>query len=395
MSGSQRRDHRMARARTLLAPAALAAALVATAALSVTAGTALTAQPVARQAQTTSTVAPVKVSAVKTGTAKVPGWRVVATFPLVGETFVNGAIAANSASAAWSVWTAPGFTAVYRWTASAWAKVPLSSKAASFVRSAVAFDGDSAGDFWMFGGKPAEALRWTGGAWKFQAIPAWVLQKGAAGDTAAVFGPANVWVFSLGAGAYAAHYNGHTWAKVKLPAAVGEVSVVAANDLWALAKNVALHWNGRAWAVIKIPAAPGKPPASFGELSATGADSAWVWRTLLVPGPPTIGRVLHWNGKTWQSVAGLPADEISSAVPDGAGGLWATGGDINPGGFNSFYHLTGGHWTQVATPAGVFNHEAEYLTWIPGSRSLWGVAAGMTTTKGKVTFDSVILKYGP
>ena len=387
MPRPQRRDHTAATARTLLPPAVLACALLATAALSVTAGTHLATQPVARQARTTAVIP------ASTAPAKTPGWRVVATFPPAGGATVSGTIAANSAGAAWSVWTGPNFAAVYRWTGKAWVKVPLTSEVAAYVRSAAAFGGDSASDFWLLAAKPtAAALRWTGSAWKFQAVPSWVLQKAAGGDTAAVFGPGDVWVFGLGASAYAAHYDGHTWAKVKLPAAVGEVSAVAANDIWGLGRDAAVHWNGRAWATIKIPAAAGKPPESFGELSATGPKSAWVWRTLLVPGPGPVARVLHWNGTKWLSVAATPADSIYSAVPDGAGGLWATGIDINPGGFADFYHLAGGHWTQADNPAGVFNHAPEYLTWIPGTRSLWAVATGVTA---KGTLDSVILKYGP
>jgi hypothetical protein len=357
----------------LVGLAVLASALLGTAALSVIAGTHVAASPVARQATTSAVHGTTKAPAAKT-----PGWRVVAAFPPVGGSAVNGAIAANSAGDAWSVLTGTRFAAVYRWTGKAWAKVPLTSKVTPYVESAVAFDGNSASDFWLFSSRrPAAALHWTGTAWTLSAIPSWVLPKGTSGADAAVFGPDNVWVFHLGAGAYAAHDNGQGWAKVKLPAAVSEVSAVAAKDIWALAGNRALHWNGHAWAAIKIPAKAG----SLGYLSATGPKSAWVWGS----------GVLHWNGSSWQKVAGTPADIVYSAVPDGSGGLWATGIDINPGGFADFYHLTGGHWTQADNPSGVWNHAPEYLTWIPGSHSLWAVANGVTA-KG---LDTVILKYGP
>lgn len=383
---SHHRRSAAARAHILLGPAALASALLATAALSVVAGTHLATRPIARQASATGAM-----TAERTSAARTPGWRVVAAFPPVAGTPVSGAIAANSAGAAWSVLTAPGFAAVYRWTGKTWAKVPLTSKVIPYVRSAIAFDGDSPGDFWLFSSyRRTQMLRWTGKGWTTSAIPSWVLPKGASGEHAAVFGPDNVWVFALGAGAYAAHDNGHGWAKVKLPAAIDEVSAVAANDIWALAGRTALHWNGHGWATIKLPAATGKPPESFGFLSATGPKSAWVWRTLLLPATRTVAEILHWNGTKWQPVAATPADIIYSAVPDGAGGLWATGLDVNPSGFASFYHLTGSHWTRADNPAGVWDHAPEYLTWIPGSHSLWGVAEGVTA-KG---LDTVILKYG-
>jgi hypothetical protein len=78
-------------------------------------------------------------------------------------------------------------------------------------------------------------------------------------------------------------------------------------------------------------------------------------------------------------------------VPDGSGGLWATGLDINPGGFSNLYHLANGHWTTVSPPEGVFSQAQENLTWIPGTRSLWGTAAGFTS-KGNY---GVLIKYGP
>jgi len=382
-----------ARAHILFGPAVLASALLATAAVSVIAGTHVATRPTAH---TSSVVTTAKTSGSETRAAKAPaakttGWRIVASFPPVGGLVLSGAIAANSAGDAWSVLTGAKFAAVYRWTGKAWAKVPLTGEVASYAQSPLAFGGDSPSDFWLFSSyRRTEALRWTGTTWRMSALPAWVLPAKATGTDAAVLGPDDVWVFNLGAGAYAAHYNGHGWAKVRLPAAVSEVSPVAADDIWALAGKTALHWNGHAWAVVKIPAAAGRPPESFQNLSATGAKSAWVWRTLLVPGVDAVADVLHWNGAKWQQVAGTPADIIYSAVPDGAGGLWATGIDINPGGFADFYHLTGGHWTQADNPAGVWNHAPENLTWIPGTRSLWGVAQGVTATG----LDTVILKYG-
>ena len=65
-----------------------------------------------------------------------------------------------------------------------------------------------------------------------------------------------------------------------------------------------------------------------------------MWRNVLVPGRPAEVDQLHWNGTSWRGAGtGTPADLIDSVVPDGSGGLWATGVDVNPGGFNLFYHL--------------------------------------------------------
>jgi hypothetical protein len=377
--------------RTLIAPAVLATALLATAAVGLIAGRPVAVLSTANQAAIQS-----RAVAARTLT-KASGWRVVATVGPYNQD-VSGKLAANSAKGAWSVWTGTRFTAVQRLVGTAWTRVSLPAKLVGYVRSAVAFDGDSAADFWLFSSyRTNRALRFTGGKWVLQPIPSWVLQHtGGGGElsdvTTTVFGPGNVWVFG-DADAYAAHYNGHAWAKVKLPAVPDEVSAVSPDDIWALAGkggNVAWHWNGKKWTATKIPNAAGNQPQSFGNLVATGSKSAWVWRTILYPGPHTDADVLYWNGTSWRRVAGTPADIIDSVTPDGAGGLWASGVDLNPGGFNLFYHLTSGHWTEVDPPSGMWDQAAESLTWVPGTRSLWGTASGISN-KGNY---GVLLKYG-
>jgi hypothetical protein len=327
--------------------------------------------------------------------AKTAGWRAVTTVGPANEN-VSGTLTVNSAEDGWSVWTGSHYTAVERLVGSEWTRVPVPAELTGYVRSAVAFDGDSAADFWLFdSGSANHALRFTGGKWTLQRIPAWVLPQRSGGGlsavTASVFGPDNVWVFGLGAGSYAAHYNGHVWAKVRLPTAPDEVSAVSPDDIWALHGDTAWYGNGKSWTATKIPKSAGNPPEDFGNLTVSGHDSAWVWRTVLAPGPRTTADVLHWNGTSWRSVARTPADNIDSVAPDGSGGLWATGVDINPSGFNLFYHLTRGHWTQVNPPARTLQQAQEDLTWIPGTHSLWGSATRLTH-KGEY---GELIKYGP
>jgi hypothetical protein len=393
--GRRRSAQRTLLAPSVLAPAALATALVATAAVGLIAGRPVTALPTASQAAIEAK-AVVAGKAAPAKPAKTPGWRVVATIGPDNQG-VTGTVSAGSAKDAWSVWTGTAFTAVERLVGTHWSRVPLPAALTGYARTAVAFGGDSATDFWLFDShSPDRALRFSGARWTLQAIPSWVLQRQAGGAgrgavSTAVFGPDNVWVFSLDAGAYAAHYNGRGWAKVRLPAAPDEVSAVSPDDIWALHGNVAWYWNGRSWASSKIPKVAGNPPESFDNLTVTGPRSAWVWRTVLAPGPPTEVAQLHWNGSSWrQAGTGTPADLIDSVTPDGSGGLWATGVDINPGGFHLFYHLVGGRWHEVNPPAGIWDQQPETLTWIPGTRSVWGTATGLTN-KGSY---GVIIKYG-
>ena len=96
--------------------------------------------------------------------------------------------------------------------------------------------------------------------------------------------------------------------------------------------------------------------------------------------PPAEVDQLHWNGASWRRAGTrTPADLIDSVAPDGSGGLWATGVDTNPGGFNLFYHLTRGRWHEVSPPSGIWDQQPESLTPIPGTRSVWGTATGLPT----------------
>jgi len=393
--GRRRSAQRTLLGPAVLGPAALATALVATAAVGVIAG-----RPVAELS--TAGQAAIEARAVVAGkaaaptTAKPPGWRVVATVGPDNEA-VTGAVSAESAAGAWSVWTGTGFTAVERLDGTRWSRVPLPAALTAYARSAVAFGGDSATDFWLFNSRSAtHVLRFAGHRWTLQRIPSWVLQRQPGGGglsvSAAVFGPGNVWVFGLGAGAYAAHYDGRGWARVRLPAAPDEVSAVSADDIWALHGNVAWNWNGESWTASSIPKAAGDPPERFDNLTATGPASAWVWRDVSVRGRPAEVDQLHWNGTAWRRTgAGPPVDLIDSVVPDGSGGLWATGADDNPGGFNLFYHLSGGRWREASLPGGIRDQQPESLAWIPGTDSVWGTATGRT---GKGS-DGAIIKYGP
>jgi hypothetical protein len=397
---SPSRGRRPAAQRTLLGPAvlgpaALATALVATAAVGVMAGRPAAALSTASQAAIDAR-AVVAGKAVVATPAKAPGWRVVATVGPDDEA-VTGTVSADSATGAWSVWTGTDFTAVERLKGTRWSRVPLPATLTAYARSAVAFGGDSATDFWLFNSRSAtHVLRFAGARWTLQQIPSWVLQRQSGGGglsvSAAVFGPDNVWVFGLRADAYAAHYDGRGWAMVRLPAVPDEVSAVSADDIWALHGNVAWNWNGENWTASRIPEAAGRAPESFDHLSAIGAGSAWVWRNVVVPGRPTEVDQLHWNGTSWrQAGAGAPADVIDSVVPDGSGGLWATGVDLSPGGFNRFYHLAGGRWKEASPPSGIRDQQPESLTPIPGTHSVWGTATGRTS-KGSY---GVIIKYGP
>lgn len=327
--------------------------------------------------------------------APVPGWRVVQTIG-PDRNNVSGLLTSDSARDAWSVWTGSGPAVVLHGTGSAWTSVPVPAKLNRYVQSAVAIGASSASDFWLFGMyRSTEALRWTGRAWVLQAIPSWVLRRagGTVTATAAVFGPGNVWVFSVGAGSYAAHYNGRTWTKVPLPEVPTDVSVAGSAGIWALGAEYAMHWTGASWATIRLPVfpLPFGDYATYGDLTAADAQDAWMVVSIYNSSHDLVSTIpAYWTGTTWQLLTS-PADILGAMAPDGGGGLWADGIDINPGGFWLLYHQVSSRWTSGQAPPGVDVHSPTPLTRIPGTRSLWATG----TASGPKGYYGVILKYGP
>jgi hypothetical protein len=385
-----------------IAPAVVSAAVVGTAALSVAAASPV---PAAR-----ATVLSAKTAAPGITLAAKPGWLVVAKVGPANSLANAGAFgtfSARGAKTAWSVWRSQGYSIVDRWTGTKWAQVTVPAKLAPYLRETAAYDGQ-AGYLWLFSTyKPGQALLYSGGKWTTEKIPSWVLRKpkgdGAYNVTAAVFGRTNVWVFSLGSassttGNYAARFNGHAWAKVKLPATPVAVAADAASDMWALGPASVMHWTpGHGWQTVKSPLLPpGALPTgtiAFTDVTATSAtDVSLIGQVTASAGPDKdTWFVEHWNGKSWGFNEGT-TNFVGSVAPDGHGGLWADGVNDNPGGFWTLYHLSSGKWTSSKLPSVVWTQSPLTLTQIPGTRSLW---AADVELPGQTGGKGLILRYNP
>jgi hypothetical protein len=390
-------------AKSLVAPVAVATAVIGTAALSVVAGSPFEAMS---KATTTSagTSAGVQTSS-RTVAAKIPGWRVIAKIGPFNKQ-VSGTLAANGPRVAWSVWKGQGFTAVERWNGKTWKQVAVPAKLTSYVRSAVAFDGSSIANFWLFNSAhPAEALRYSGTKWTLQKIPSWAVRKQASGggydvvtNVWGTYPNSHLWVFSLNAGAYAAYYNGHAWHKETLPETPVSVSVDASNDIWALGTRNIMHWNPQngGWRTVQFPSFPpgGLPIGTVGypQLTAASPHDVWLIGQAIASAGPGEDAWFgdHGNGKGWGFFFGTN-NSVGSVAPDGNGGLWADTINANPSGFWLLDHLSGSKWAQVSLPAGVLPQSPLTLTYITGSRSLWATAQSISPQGTK----ALILKYGP
>lgn len=340
--------------------------------------------------------------------ASVPGWRVIDKLgPSTGDWGVT--FIALGATDAWSTWNAVGHSLVEHWNGSAWKSVPYPASMASNVQSVTAIAGKSARNIWLFSDGD-KAMRWNGHNWHLQTMPQWVVHFNLAGEVdvqSAVFGNGNVWVFSLGTDAfknpdhYAAHYNGHVWTKVQLPAVPISISALSPNDIWAAGAplnnalgRLFMHWNGKRWSTLALP----KVTVPKGDIefvlgpSALGSENLWAQLAVQpVSGGPATLYLEHWNGKHWGRV-GLkyPTSGIDSIASDGHGGIWLHGIGPKPALTEYFEHRnSAGQWSRSAVPADM-SIQPPGLSWIPGTRSLWATG---DLFSGQVIYGA-ILKFG-
>ena len=348
-------------------------------------------------------------------------WRVVTRIgPPDGVTYPNF-LAVSGPDDAWSWWNgcAPcsgggshNYSLLEHWDGARWRAM----KTPAVAQGIVGLAASSASNVWIFavrGATPKHKVAyhmaiWDGRSWRVQAIPAWVIGFSRAGFyfvNPVVFGPGNVWAFSIGR--YAAHFNGRNWARIKMPLPASTVSAVSASDIWAISYRPAggqalMHWDGRSWRLLPIPKPARIPPKSteyVGGLTAAGPDSVWLTRDIQTGSQGARSLYLmHWDGRSWHRIGfRFPTSFAGEAAQDGHGGLWLAANGVAPGYHWYFDHLlAGGTWTRQAMPArgqvGLAQNGSP-MQLIPGTRSVWAVGSLFPPNNKYVI--GAIFKYGP
>jgi len=362
----------------------------------------------------TSAVTPLGTATAVTA-ASGPGWRITEVLPnvTVGGLWAGGARDAWLAgdecadpAACGATDESAGTLVIRHWDGTAWRVVP---PPAAYVDSdldqgAEAVVATSASNVWVFAGRGlqqvdyTDALHWTGSGWT---------KPVRIGDTmvgAAAGAGGQVWAFgtplAYGQAGLFAHYDGKSWTHGPFPVDGTAAAALSVSDVWAggtTATGLGIeHWNGHAWRATPLPSLGlGLSAPTIGAfvtgITALSADDVWaVIGTYASTGtnpPGTI--VLHWNGEEWTRVGfPYPGSASSPVAADGHGGIWLA----------MFYgsgeqatqwicHDSDDHWSRTSVTSLV--SDTFYLTWIPGTRSLW--AAGDQASDG---LNGVILKYG-
>jgi hypothetical protein len=344
-------------------------------------------------------------------------WRVVKT---LGPNRHNSRMVAVAATGPKDAWAAGLFCedcthpqlGVQHFNGHAWHAQTLPSTIAADDYGVLSLSASSAHDVLMVTSttpNTSVAVRYNGSHWTASVLPSWVVRLAGSGlddNVAATFGPKNQWDFSLGAltlSNVAARYNGHTWRRAVLPYGPLNVSVVSANDIWAVGiKNMALpltkeptylmHWNGRSWSSVRIPMPHAAIFAHFiSGLVGMGPKDAWIGLPTGGSVSDLTGELLHWNGSRWSHVP-VPSGVFNvptgaPVVQDGHGGLWMQQ-DL---GLLYLYHYSGGHWTKQKMPGGRYMNLLGF-SWVPGTSSVWAV--GLDTAFPANTVKALIVGYG-
>ncbi len=366
--------------------------------------------------------APVRAAGVAGGQAKVPGWRIFATGRVLGT---QPALVSADAPAGNNAW-AFGFglprsgnpnsilPVIEHWGGQRWQSVKPPSALAKKFQVADPFEmtvrAAGSSGAWFFG---SSWLRWDGTRWSSGRLPVSNSNQRAAVNSAAVFGPANVWAFGglfLNSGAirgYATRFDGHAWTRVAVPGTqeITGVSTLSPTNFWAVTGQPiidqagfsrppggsVLHWTGKKWTTLKLPAVLAKHAYLTSVLARSDTD-VWVAGAVHV-GLKAAGQrsmVAHWDGRSW-SVTQLPGDGthkylVLSLAPDGASGIWATGLCPSCSGFESqlMWHWQHGKWT--GPPANLLDKKNALilsLAEVGRSPSIWGVGLFFHGTRAR------------
>ena len=370
----------------------------------------------AQAAQVTGRAAVVSPAGARAAAA---GWRVVAA---MGNAALAGGLSASGTNNAWlseaicaGKCTDPTDLTgrQLRWNGTAWRSVTLPGAYAGGIVVPA-----SPASNWIVGSvlvsEKADrdvVLHWTGkGTGKTTLL-------GRTVSIATGVAPAaqQAWLFGASASGgpdgspYALHYAGGTWRPVKVPFAGEGASASSPANVWVSGylpsddEAGVMAFNGKRWRPVPLPPLPSSLTySSSGSIAAASPSNVWLE---IDRGADSLGPtpyLLHWTGSKWTSIK-IPyhLDDMGAApiAQDGRGGVWLSLGDTSDPAHALVFllHYLNGRWTRIAVPAGAGSAVpgAVELTWIPGTRSLWGAVAELNAKSPKSPGKLLLLTYGP
>jgi hypothetical protein len=110
-----------------------------------------------------------------------------------------------------------------------------------------------------------------------------------------------------------------------------------------------VYWNGHRW---QRRANPGPPDTELTAVTATSPTNAWAVGTVGIEPNPTKTLILHWNGKKWVGMPGIPGT-LSAVAASSPTNAWAVGESSD--GAALVLHWNGKKWQRTPSPAGMLN----------------------------------------
>jgi hypothetical protein len=168
------------------------------------------------------------------------------------------------------------------------------------------------------------------------------------------------------------------------------ISIVAANDIWAVGystdsnfnnRSLMLHWNGATWSIVPSPAVGND---ILYAVDAIASNDVWATGRTKVGYSSSRTLTMHWDGSTW-TVVSSPNDSTGSndlfgVAAVAANDVWAVG---SAGSLKTLaLHWNGLSWSVIPTPA-FSNANNEVLVGIVAASS------GDIWTAGQFGQDSV------
>jgi hypothetical protein len=205
--------------------------------------------------------------------------------------------------------------------------------------------------------------------------------------------------WAVGDGATVLHWNGTSWAPVKIPGLpvnvyLHAVDAVSPSDVWAAGeafatgspvKTLIVHWNGSAWKQVASPNPPKTSPDFF-SLSMDSATDGWALGQASTRTGTVTSLVAHWNGTSWQQVTTSPSFFFAGVASLSPTNATAVGSEQT--GSHTFtpaaFHWNGTSWAQTATlppPRGVPASQlvgADGLS-APSAADMWTLGARQTS----------------
>jgi hypothetical protein len=225
----------------------------------------------------------------------------------------------------------------------------------------------------------------------------------------------DAWLFGVNAiggpdgSPYALHYTGSAWKPVTVPFAGQGASATSPANVWVSGYSVdddaagVMAFNGTKWRTVPLPPLPSSLLyTGSGNIAVASQKSVWLEIGQTSDVANSTPYLLHWTGSKWTSIK-IPygLDDVGGApvAQDGHGGVWLSLMNIkDPAHAKSYLlHYLNGTWTRIPGPttAGDEVLGPVALTWIPGTRSLWGAVVEWNPKSPKSPGKLLILKYGP